>query len=232
MVIFGILTFAFSFPIGVYALKRVWLSFTLASAFTVIYACLILLTRKRKKYKSKEDFERELLLKGKDGTNEILKTLYDKASEIEPQYFLDREKLVVNGIKYGGIGEEDVAQIYRKSQALDVKNAVVYMRRIDKNALALARSLPLKFDFFDLKKLYGEMKEKNLLTFAETTPRVRPKIKDVLQGVKNVPPKYFLFTAVTCALTSVFLPMKLYYLIVAGVNAIIGITIIALNYKT
>ncbi|MBQ7653287.1 MAG: hypothetical protein IJS93_02850 [Clostridia bacterium] len=232
LVVFGILTFAFTFSIATYTFKRVWLSLTIAIAFSVAYCCIVLLARKRARFEKKEDFERNLLLSGKPRSNELIKSLYENAQEITPELLLLDDTLVLNAVKYGGIGEEDIASLYRKSLETKANKAIVYMRKIDKNALTLARSLPLKIDFFDLKKLYGKLKENNLLNYVEDAPKARPKLKDVLSGIKGVPPKYFLFTAIACALSSVFLPMKIYYLIVAAINAAFGIVVIIWNYKS
>jgi|GEM_PF-4387643 len=230
-ILFGIMIMAISLALSVYFFNNFAIGVSIGVCVCIIYVCTLLAFKKRTKYENKEIFCKTILLNGKEASNKLILALHPTAVEIAPNIFKYKNGYVVNGIKYSAFGEEDVAQIYRKALSENVENAVVFMRKIDKNALTLATSLPLTFTFFDLKKLYRLTKEKELLPKLENNKRKRIPLKEKIIGIGKIPIKYFLFASLTCALSSLVLPLKIYYLSASALNLILGIIALVINRK-
>ena len=228
--VFGILIFIASTATITYLTAQFILGVVAGSVMTIAYVSALLLLKKKTHYEKKEDFIRNILLKGKTESDRLIRALYPEAC-VGEQALIKGEEMIINAVKYGGAGEEDVASAYRKAEEKHIGKVIVYCRKADKSALYLANSLPLSIEFRDLKKLFTELKGKGLLPYSEPIPKKRRKLKEIFAEIKKTPPKYFLFTAIVCATSSLLFPLKIYYLVIAAVNAALGLTIILLNYK-
>ncbi len=174
-------------------------------------------------------FLQELLLKGKEKSNEYIRMLFPKCVNGEPM--IQDKTLIINKIRYSPLGEEDIADCYRQTMSNNCDKAIIFANYADKKALNLSFKLPLSVTIYNFRKLYSLLKEKNLLPETASVKLKKRGVKEIISNLRYIPIKYFAISSISTALLSLIVPFKIYYLVFASINALIGITITVINKK-
>lgn len=198
--------------------------------FFVLSCGALLLIKKRDKGLKKDDFLNNLLLMGKDESDKYLRKLYPDLIQSEAR-FLSQDRLISNCVKYSALGEEDVASNYRYAKKVNAKEIIIFTHNADKRALNLAYRLDIPTKIINFKNFYKMLKKDNLLPPTNNVLLKRRSLKSVITGLAYIPIKYFAFSCISTAIMSLFVPLKLYYLIFSAINALIGIGAFAIQQK-
>lgn len=201
----------------------------LSAIIFLIIAFLLFSMKKNSNRISKEVFIQELLLKGKEKSNKYIRLLFPNCTNDKPM--IQNKTLIINKIKYSSLGEEDIADCYRQAVSNSCDKAIIFANNVDKKALNLSFKLPIKVTIYNYRKLYSLLKEKNLLPENASVKLKKRGIKEIILNLRYIPIKYFAISSISTALLSLIVPFRLYYLIFAAVNVLIGITITIINKK-
>lgn len=179
---------------------------------------------------SKEDFINTLLVYGKEKSNEYIKMLYPDSVLVDDK-IIDGDTVISNNFKFSPLNEEDVAACFRYAKKHGLKNAIIFTNIADKKALNLSYRLDLPISIFNYRKTYSTLKSKGLLPNKSETVLKKRGIKSILNDFAFIPIKYFALSSISTAFFSIFVPLKLYYLAFALINAILGIVVFFLNKR-
>lgn len=201
----------------------------LSAVIFLIIAFLLFSMKKKSNRVSKEVFLQELLLKGKEKSNEYIRMLFPNSTNVEP--IIQDKTLIINKIRYSSIGEEDIADCYRQTVSNNCDKAIIFANNVDKKALNLSFKLPISVTIYNYRKLYSLLKEKNLLPENASVKLKKRGVKEIILNLRYIPIKYFAISSISTALLSLIVPFRIYYLIFATINALIGIAITVINKK-
>lgn len=201
----------------------------------VVFICFFIFCsasiKKRNRYISREDFITALLIDGKEKSNLYIKCLYPTA-EFRDEKFICDETLICNCFKFSALNEEDVASCFRYAKKHGLKKAVIFTNNADKRALNLSYRLDLPILVYNYKKFYSTLKSGGFLPDKNGERLLKKQnLKAILSGFAFIPVKYFAWSSISTAFLSIFLPMKIYYLVFAVINAVLGIAVCILNRK-
>ena len=84
---------------------------------------------------------------------------------------------------------------------------------------------------YPMKKLYSLLKTKRILENKSTAVLKKRGLNNILNNLAYVPIKYFALSSISTALLSFVVPMKIYYLIFALINALLGIIVFFLSKR-
>lgn len=198
--------------------------------FLVLFISAFLLKKNRSSNISRDDFVNNILLLGKEKSFEYINLLYPNMQTLDDKY-IHGDCLISNNIKYSGLGEEEIAICYRKAKQENLKKIVIFCYFADKKAMSLAYRLSIPTVVYSSKKLYNLLKSKDLLPSKENAILKKKGIKTIFSQLAFIPVKYFAFSSMSSAFLSLIIPFKLYYLIFACINAIIGIVVFFINKR-
>lgn len=198
--------------------------------FLVLSISLFLMKKNRTSNISRDDFVNNLLLLGKEKSLEYINLIFPDMQAFEDKYVFEKS-LISNNIKYSGLGEEDVAACFRKAKENNFDKIVIFCHYADKKAMSLAYRLSIQTVVYSTKKLYNMLRSKKLLPEKENAILKKKGIKTIFSQLAFIPVKYFAFSSMSAAFLSLFIPFKLYYLIFACINAILGIVVFFLNKR-
>lgn len=201
----------------------------LSAIIFMIISFLIFSMRKKSNRISKEAFIQDLLLEGKNKSNEYIRKLFPNITDGE--LMIQNSTLIMNKIRYSSIGEEDIADCYRQAITNNCNKVILFSNNADKKALNLSYKLPITITVYNYRKLYSLLKEKDLLPDKPSINLKKRGIKAIILDLRYIPVKYFAISSISTALLSLIVPLRIYYLVFATINAIIGITISIINKK-
>lgn len=199
--------------------------------FCTIICIGFMLIKKKNNYISRDDFVNNLLLLGKEKSNQYIKRLYPDIVEADGNMIIQNETLISNCIKYSALGEEDVAVQYRTCKKLGLSKIIIFTNYADKKAMNLSFRLDIPTTVYPMKKLYSLLKTKRILENKSTAVLKKRGIANILNNLAYVPIKYFALSSISTALLSFVVPMKIYYLIFALINALLGIIVFFLSKR-
>lgn len=199
--------------------------------FLILFISLFLLKKNKTANISRDDFINNLLLLGKDKSTEYIKMLFNDIQPFEDK-FVCENALISNNIKYSGLSEEDIAVCYRKAIQNNFYKIIIFCYYADKKAMSLAYRLSVPTVVYSSKKLYNMLRSKKFLPSKEIAVLKKKGIKTILNQFAFIPVKYFAFSSMSSAFLSLIIPFKLYYLIFACINAVLGIIAFFLNKRT
>lgn len=221
-IIFSIVAFLLFFALFAYLFNSYLIALLLSLGLCLV--CFFILSHiKRKDIISTEDFAKRLLLLGKEESDRLIENLHPTAQKTDYGYLLD-DTIIINKIKYSSLSEEDIASSYRLAVKENVDKVKIYCLKVDKRGILLINELLIKMETVNIKKMYNELKKGSLLP--EKPSKLKKKgIKGLIVGLVFIPTKGFLFASVSLAILSLLSPVKLYYLVFAFANALIGLIV-------
>lgn len=221
-IIFSIVAFLLFFALFAYLFNSYLIALLLS--FGLCLVCFFIMSHiKRKDVISTDAFAKRLLLLGKEESDKLIEKLHPTAVKTDYGYLLD-DTIVINKIKYSSLSEEDIASSYRLAVKENIDKVKIYCLKVDKRGILLINELLIKVETVNIKKMYNELKRGSLLP--EKPPKLKKKgIKGLFVGLIFIPTKGFLFASVSLAILSLLSPIKLYYLVFAFTNALIGLIV-------
>jgi hypothetical protein len=201
---------------------KLWQAALAAGMFTAMLIMLVLKFKKRdgKRPYSVDKFCRQMAL---DGNDKTVRTLAQRfGAQIKDGYIMLYDCAVLPLFKFGDINQEDIAKAYRFCRDNDITVLHILGKGIDRNALILCRGLPLTINFVRPYKLMSFMQKNGLLPSLTASVSKSGKsaglraFLDTVFARRNA--KYFLFTGVTLALMTFFIPFKTYYTVMASIS--------------
>lgn len=201
----------------------------------VVFACFFIfcsaLKQKSNRYVSREVFITTLLIDGKEKSNVYIKCLYPQA-EFRDEKFICDDTLICNLFKFSALNEEDVASCFRYAKKHNLKKVIIFTNNADKKALNLSYRLDMSILVYNYKKFYSMLKSVGVLPDKNSeTVLKKQNLKAIISGFAFIPVKYFAWSSISTAFLSIVLPLKLYYLVFAVINAVLGIIVFVLNRK-
>ena len=214
-----------------------WLAITITLlsylSFVFIFA-IINHKRKNRKEISVEEMPVYFALMDRVEQTELFYNLVpiDKRISINSPYFTylenDNVVLVVALYRFLNLTQEDISNAYRKGIKEKASKIIILSRKRERKTITLTALLPIPFQFPDKWSVYKALKKHNALP---PKPQKRKKIKvkrtlkewreDLFNPKRG---KYLIFTAIILALMSNFTPLKTYYLIMATIPFVLGIS--------
>lgn len=229
------------FIIFVFAWLNYWTKNTLLSLlsalliFSVIRMGLFALKSGRLKNRemSVNDMCFYLALKGKSAVTAIFESTIPatKIIGVNSPFILVNEdgnkSLLFINYKYGKTLPDEIALSYRKAKDVDAKKIYVLSERTERNVMVMTSRLDVEYSFPSKRSVRKYLIIHNALPAPiekKKKSRIKLSIPDLLAAIFDRGRiKYYLFTSCVLILLSFFTPLKLYYLILSSVPAILAI---------
>lgn len=244
LIVFGITYFLVVFGF-LSKLVDKWLAIALAIVTYFSFVVLVSIgfhRRKMRKTITVDEMPVYLALMERDKQTELFYNLVpeDKRKEIKSPYFTfyEEESLTLVAVLYRFINltQEDIASAYREGVRQGASKIIMLTRARERKTIALTALLPIPFQFPDKWNVFRQLKKHNSLP-AKPPKREKVKIKRTKREIYELvfdekKRKYFMLTSLFLALTSLFTPLKTYYLIMASIPLILGLgTMVKKNWE-
>lgn len=225
--IITVVIFLFSFALLCYLLDNL-IALPLSITISILFLLSVNLIKPKNNI-TVDEFAKRILLLGKEESDKLIEKLNPTALKKDFGYISD-DLIILNKVKYSPLSEEDVASAYRIAIKEGASEVLLYCLRVDKKALFLINELLIKIKPISIKKMYSSLKKISALP--DKPPKIKRKgIKGLIVGLCYIPSKHFLLISVVLSLMSLVSPIKLYYLIFAFIDALIGLVIEIIKRK-
>ena len=149
-----------------------------------------------------------------------------------------KKKMVAVLYRFINLTQEDIASAYREGKNESVNEIIMLTRHRERKTLTLCAFLDIPFKFPDKYTVHRVLKKHNALIVKPIVPyknthRSRDEWRIAFENVfepKKV--KLYLSIAVILAICSLITPLKVYYLVCAGIPLSLGTIGLIKNAKT
>lgn len=223
-----LLTFIWTY----YIVKNIWYAIAISIAiYLLVWSVIKILKKKKKTTYNSQKLAKHFAILGSDYS---LNFIFDNINSADKEIINNKYILLKNSLeiiypmyKFGNIGYENIAQIYRLAKENNYKKVYLLYSNIDRNAMVLANALNIKFEFVNIDYIFNYLKKSNklpdLVEFSEK-PFTKLSIKmlaNIIISRKNT--KYYVFTGVLFALISFITPLQSYYVTVSTISFVLAI---------
>lgn len=216
---------------AIFMLLLIWFNYLINSFFLAGLLSIILFSvictiiewvksRTKSSTYSLDKFNKHLSLMGSAYTlNLYAKTNKLDVDLIKNNTLINDKTKIISLFRYSDIGIEDIASTFRNAFENDIETIKIICKGVSRDALNLAETLPIKYEFIKGNLLYKQLKITNTLPTLITIEKTKLKnfsIKnflDIILSTANT--KHYIFSGAILGIMSFIVPMKLYYILVS-----------------
>ena len=207
-------------------------SYRLGLAFALPGMASVFLLRKIKPQKKHGigtvEFASMLQLEGKQVSGAYLRLLYPPTRETgEDEYLDDRGTLILNAIGYAKVGEEWAAKTYRRHKGERLR-LVVAAIDVDRKALSILAKIGSEIKVLRPKEMLRKLRKQGVAIDVETQKtKIGWRLWLSTLGYRQA--GLFALVALSTALTSIWVPFKTYYYVIAALNALMSLAVLVIK---
>ena len=193
--------------------------------------------RAPKRFLSKRNFVRYVLLNGSDVLREIVENSFGEGTKIDRidghTVLTGEEKvLIYYAYKFGSLSEEDVAKSYRLAQKEGCAAIYALTAHLDRKAIAVSEYVPQVFTVIGANTLYKYLLKRGLVPPKEALEKKKGKAIKLFRTALNAAnTKYYVWAGLSTALLALFMPITTYYIVFAFLNLALAVASLALSER-
>ena len=220
---------ALLFAAGAYISNRYDVGLALAALGVAACLTMVKLHPTRGDSVSYTDYVRGMLLEGKACSNTYLEAIYPpKERKNESEYVSPDGTLVLNAFGYGKTGEEWAANIYRTHKD-GAKSMVVFTAEIDRKALAILGLVSDRVKPIHPRELYRKLYKQHVPM--RTVPKRKFAWREIPYSLSYRQAGLFAMAAAGSTMLSIWMPIKIYYYVMAAVNALLALATLIIKRR-
>ena len=209
----------------------IWYNLAISAAATILISLIIkVFSGKTSKHINYKSFELFCITEGIDYIlNAICAAMpsygFVNGDNVLLGKYHDKDIAIVPSIKFGAVGNDEVLKLHLKAKSLGVEKIYFVAREIDRKCQLIMHNYSKEVVFVPLSVIFKMLKGKKMLPKVPESEKIKRNISSDIFNVifARVNVKRFLFVATVLFLMSLFIPFKIYYITLGGVNVVLAV---------
>ena len=209
----------------------IWYNLAISAAATILISLIIkVFSGKTSKHINYKSFELFCITEGIEYILNAICTAMPSYGFVSGDGVLlgkyhDKDIAIVPSIKFGAVGNDEVLKLHLKAKSLGVEKIYFVAREIDRKCQLIMHNYSKEVVFVPLSVIFKMLKGKKMLPKVPENEKIKRNISTDIFNVifARVNVKRFLFVATVLFLMSLFIPFKIYYITLGGVNVVLAV---------